>query len=137
VERTSTGPRSKRRRGKRGRSEGFSLIEVMVAMVILGIGLLGVGQMIPMALVGVTQAGLRTRAVQAAQQRLDDLRSNDFDDPALQAGTYSETQDNYTIDWVITDDVPVTGTKRIAITTSWETISGTRTATLQTFITES
>lgn len=122
---------------KTHRTEGFSLIEVMVAMVILGIGLLGVAQMIPMAMAGVTQAGVRTRAVQAAQEQLDDLRSTDFSDAALQAGTYSETQGNYTLDWVITDDDPVARTKRIDVTASWQTVGGTRSATLQTFIPES
>jgi type IV pilus assembly protein PilV len=117
-------------------SDGFSLIEVMVAMCILGIGLLAVAQMIPVAMAGVTQAGVRTRAVQAAQEQLDDLRSNDWEDAALGAGTYSESQGNYTLDWTITDDDPVERSKRIDITASWVTASGTKSATLRTYISE-
>jgi type IV pilus modification protein PilV len=123
------------RRGRRSRSEGFSLLETMIAMVVLGIGLLGVAQMIPLALAGVTQAGLRTSAVQAAQQRLDNLRSSEFADAALQAGTYTETLNGYSLAWTITDDDPVEGSKRIALTASWETVHGTRTTDLSTFIT--
>lgn len=118
----------------RSSQKGFSLIETMVAMVILGIGLLAVAQMIPLGLAGVTQAGLRTNAVQSAQQRLDELKVSDFTDAALDAGTYSETQGNYTVSWTITDNDPVQASKRIVMTASWETVKGTQSATLSTFV---
>lgn len=127
-------PVSARRGATRGPQNGFSLVETMIAMVILGIGLLWVAQMVPVALAGVTQAGVRTNAVQAAQERLDDLKASGFTDAPLEAGSYSETQGKYTLSWTVTDNVPVPGSKRIVMTASWNTAKGTQSATLNTLV---
>jgi prepilin-type N-terminal cleavage/methylation domain-containing protein len=126
------------RKGKRPthpRSAGFSLIEVMMAITFLGIGLLAIGQLVPAGMAGITQARVRTNAVQAAQVRLDDLRSEDFTAAALTAGTYTETVAGYTLAWTITDNTPVPGSKRINLTASWQNLTGTKTARLTTFVT--
>jgi type IV pilus assembly protein PilV len=119
---------------KKRRSAGFSLIEVTIAMVILGIGLLSAAQMIPLAMAGVTQARVRTNAVQEAQQRLDDLMANDFDDAALNAGTYTETVGNYNLTWTITDNNPVPRSKRIELTAAWTTVTGAQDASFTTYL---
>ena len=116
-------------------SEGFSLIEIMFAMTFLGIGLLAVAQMIPLGMAGVVQARVRTNATQAAQQKLDELRGEDFTSAPLAAGTYTEDTGDYAIQWDITDDIPVPGVKRVALVASWEHWSGTKTVDLTTHIT--
>jgi Tfp pilus assembly protein PilV len=110
------------------------LIELLIAIVVMAIGLLGAAQMIPLAMAGVTQAGQRTRSVQFAQERLDDLRAADFSDAALTAGTYTETIENMTLSWTIADSIPVPNTKRIQLTASWPTIRGTQTSSFTTFL---
>ena len=121
--------------GERSRRErGFSMVELLIAMVVMAIGLMGAAQMIPLAMAGVTQAGMRTRSVQIAQERLDDLVSKDYDASVLNAGTYSETVDNTTLDWTIADDSPVPGTKRIDLTVSWVTARGTQNSSFTTFL---
>ena len=122
------------RRRPADRSSGFSLIEVMIAMTIISIGLLIVAQTIPLALMTTTQAGVRTNAVQVAQQRLDDLRSQDYYSGALTAGVYSATDGNYTLAWSIQDSLPVPGSKRIDLTASWQAAKGTREATMTTYV---
>lgn len=120
--------------GKKNRSAGFSLIEVMIAMAVLGIGLLSAAQMVPLAMAGVTQARVRTNAVQAAQERLDNLMSSDFDAAALAAGTYTETVGNYTLTWTITDNNPVPASKRIELSASWDTVTGTQSTFFTTYV---
>jgi prepilin-type N-terminal cleavage/methylation domain-containing protein len=122
------------RRGHRS-SEGFSLIEVMIALTFLGIGLLAVAQLIPLGMSGITQARVRTNAVQAAQQQLDELKAADYSSAALAAGTYEETVGQYTISWTISDNTPVPGSKRIDMSASWPTVTGTKNANLATFVT--
>ncbi len=120
-----------RRRARRC-TEGFSLVEMMMAMAVLGIGLLSIAQIIPLALAGVTQARVRTQAVQAGQERLDDLMASEYD--SLLAGSYSETIDDYSMAWTITDNSPVPGSKRIDLTTSWVTLKGTQSVDLTTYL---
>lgn len=119
-----------RRGGGRRRDRGFSLIEMMLAMTVLGIGILSIAQIIPLALAGSTQARVRTQAVQAGQERLDDLMAAPYD--SLLAGNFSETIDGYSVTWTISDDVPVPGSKRIDLVASWVTLKGTQTVELTT-----
>jgi len=114
-------------------SEGFSLIEVMIALTFLGIGLLAVAQLIPLGMAGITEARVRTIAVQAAQQRMDELKSPSYS--SLTAGDYTETVGQYTIDWTITENSPVPGSKRVDMIATWPHLSGTRSATLTTYVT--
>jgi prepilin-type N-terminal cleavage/methylation domain-containing protein len=60
---------------RRSRSEGFSLIEVMVAMVISGIALMGTMGAVEMASGHIQQGRLSSRAVELAQARLEVKRS--------------------------------------------------------------
>ena len=123
------------RRLAKKRSKGFSLVEVMVAITFLGVGLLAIAQLIPMGLATISQARVRTNAVQAAQQRLDELRAEDFSSAALTPGVYTETVGNYTLQWTITDNDPVSGSKRVNMVASWQNLTGTKTARLTTYLT--
>jgi Tfp pilus assembly protein PilV len=100
----------------------------------MGIGLLAIAQLVPLGLGTITQARVRTNAVQAAQQRIDDIRSADFSSVDLAAGTYTETLGNYTLNWTITDDSPVPGSKRISMTATWQHLTGAKTAQLVTYV---
>ncbi len=121
---------------KRLRSNGgFSLVETMLAMTFLSVGLMSVAQMIPAGLAGVTQARVRTIAVQAAQERLDEIRSASLTDPELQPGTYAETNGNYTLGWTVTNNAPVVGSRRIDMSVTWQSSRGTQSADLTTYVT--
>jgi type IV pilus assembly protein PilV len=120
----------------KGGDGGFSLIEVMFAVTFLGIGLLAIAQLIPAGLAGVTQARVRTNAVQAAQEQLDALRAGDFEDAALTAGDYTLDDGRFTLDWTIADDQPMAGMKRVDLTVSWEERSGTQSVVFNTYLTQ-
>jgi prepilin-type N-terminal cleavage/methylation domain-containing protein len=122
------------RRRRVHETSGFSLIEVMIAMTIIAVGLLIAAQTIPLALMATAQGGVRTNAVQVAQQRLEDLRAQDYYSGALTAGVYSATDGNYNLSWSIQDSVPVPRSKRVELTASWQNSKGTQEATLTTYI---
>jgi len=107
----------------------------MIAMTFLAVGLLGVAQLVPLGMAGVTQARVRTNAVQAAQEKMDELRSAEFDSPALTAGDYTEVNGNYTLTWTVTDSIPVPGSKRIQLDSSWQSSRGTQNVALATYVT--
>ena len=128
--------RSLRRRpaGNEGASKGFSLIEVVFAMTFLAVGVLSVALLIPIATRGVSRSQVLTSGLMAAQVKLEDLRSQDF--TALTAGTFTDTTSVYVRTWTVTDSVPMSGCKKIDVTSSWTDIRGTQTAILSSYVTK-
>jgi type IV pilus modification protein PilV len=118
---------------KRRSDSGFSLIEIMVAMTFLSIGLLAIAQLIPTGLKGITEARVRTNAVQTAQQIVDGLRASDYD--TLNAGTYNQTTGRYASTWTITDNSPTPNSKRVDVVTSWGPAQNRRNVTMSTYLT--
>ena len=68
-------------------SKGFSLIEVMIALVVLAVGILGISKLQGTLIRNSSDANQRTVAVSVAQQKIDDLRSFAH----LTVGTASDT----------------------------------------------
>ncbi len=68
----------------RANQRGFSMIEVLIAMLILAIGLLGFALLQTMSLRFTQSANFRTQAVNLGYDLLDQMRSNRF-----QAAAYS------------------------------------------------
>ena len=66
--------------------KGFTMIEVMVAIIVIAIGLLGIAGLQLLAIRNTTGAGLRTVATQLAYDITDRMRSNE---QAVVAGYYS------------------------------------------------
>ncbi|HET9233240.1 MAG TPA: hypothetical protein VFP10_03800, partial [Candidatus Eisenbacteria bacterium] len=89
----------------------------MVAMTFLAIGLLGVAQLIPFGMAGLTEARVRTNAVQTGQGIIDSLRAADYD--SLDAGDFSMSNGRFTTTWTITDNNPAPGMRRVDLTTTW------------------
>jgi type IV pilus modification protein PilV len=124
--------RANQKRSSR-RDAGFSLVEIMIAMTFLAIGLLAIAQLIPTGLKGVTEARVRTNAVQNSQRILDDLRATNYD--SLDAGTFSETNGRYSTTWTVTNDSPTPGSKRVDVVSTWGPNRNPRTVTMSTYLT--
>lgn len=58
---------------------GFTLVEILIAGIILVVGLLAIATMFPTGHTNVTEAGKMTMAFTAARQILEDMRSVPFD----------------------------------------------------------
>jgi len=124
--------RVKRERSLRS-DAGFSLIEIMVAITFLSIGLLAIAQLIPTGLKGITEARVRTNAVQTAQQIVDGLRASDYD--TLNAGTFSTNSGRYASTWTITNNSPTPNSKQVDVVTSWGPAQNRRNVTMSTYLT--
>lgn len=122
-----------KRKEPRRTEAGFSLIEIMVAMTFLAIGLLGIAQLIPFGMAGITEARVRTNAVQTGQGIIDSLRAADYD--SLDAGDFSLSNGRFTTTWTITDNNPAPGMRRVDLTTTWGPDQNPRTVTLNTYLT--
>jgi type IV pilus assembly protein PilV len=120
-------------------SEGFTLLEIMIALVILAIGLLGLATMQIMAIKGNSFGQQMTVASTMAQNELEQLRRTTG---ALANGSDTVTDQNgitYTRNWTVTLNSPQAGASTVLITITWTGPTGqggeaTRTINIRTII---
>jgi len=111
------------------KDQGFTLIEVLIAISIFAIGLLAVATMHISAIKCNSTAGKITTRITWAQDKLEELMALPYSNHLLEdlgdppSGTDSEGEshqeptpdDYYTISWTVTDDKPIQNTKLIKI----------------------
>jgi len=106
----------------RPKSSGFSLIEVMVAMVVFAIGVLSLAVMVPLGSHRIGNAGQQTHASTLAAQRAEILLITKYGDADLTAGVHTDTRNpvdgTYYIQWTVTADSPITSCKKVVIRVS-------------------
>ncbi len=118
---------------KRARS-GFTIVEVLVAVMILGVGVVALAGSSAMVTRMVGRGKIDTRAAQLATQQVEALRLIAYSTTprctALLSGGPQPTT-NVTLSW----NVAVTGTGRtLTVNASYATVAGARTQTLTTYI---
>lgn len=106
----------------RGRAAGFTLIEVMVALVIFAVGVLSLALVVPSATKRVTKAGIQTRASSLAAERAETLLTTPYSHGDLTAGTHTDPANpvdgSYYVRWRVTNNAPITGCKRVVVSVS-------------------
>lgn len=124
---------------------GFTVIEVMIAITILAIGLLGIASMQMNAIRGNSLSDNITCALALAEDKMEELMGLDYSDPALEDSVY-ENNDNLIevakgqvdkqealIDetgklnaghfrrvWNIADDTPIDDNKTVTVIVLWD-----------------
>jgi prepilin-type N-terminal cleavage/methylation domain-containing protein len=97
-------------------SRGFTLIEVLMAMAIFSIGILAVGTMQINSANSNTGARIHTEEYTWVVGQIERLTALDYNNTDLTAGVHEVVHGPYNVQWVVTDDSPVAGAKRIAVT---------------------
>ena len=102
---------------------GFTLLEILIAISILTVGLLGVASMQVSAIRANDFARAQTEAATAGMDRIEKLVRLPYDHTALLAAgnphTDSTPPAGYTIGWNVTDNSPLNNTKTVTVTVSW------------------
>lgn len=108
------------------REDGFTLIEVMVALVILSIGLLGLAALQLVAVKSNAFSTEMTYATMLAQQQAEILKSRPYTDADLTEGSHSAVGNSkgvqYTVTWNVTNDSPDTDMKTVNLTVTWSSL---------------
>ncbi len=116
---------------------GFSLLEVMIALVILAIGLLGLSQMQIIGISGNVSGQKLTTATTLAQDALEKLMNLNYSSLPIDEGTHNFDTDfpiynggvaaayktfkgvNYTRNYIADIDFPIANTATIVVTINW------------------
>lgn len=113
------------------RTQGFALLELMVALLILSLGILAFMQMQVTTIETNSFARHMTERTMLGTDRLEKLMALPYDDAALQAGTTTtEVDGRYTIKWQVSAaNNPIQNVKTINVTASWDEDGETRSMT--------
>ena len=100
------------RMSARSRRAGFSLVEVVIAIVILAFGVLGLAGTTMFVVRQVTLADVNTKRSAALQTVVERIRSTNFNS----VGTGTETIGSYAVAWSVTDSTGTMKTVRVITT---------------------
>jgi len=106
-------------------SHGFSLVEVLAGMLILGIGLIGVAKFQAKVMQEGTLAKQQSQAVNIAEAKLESLRfayaigdATSYTPPTNPEVKTGNNTD-YSLNWTITESATASGQAEIAVTVNW------------------
>jgi prepilin-type N-terminal cleavage/methylation domain-containing protein len=119
--------------------KGITLVEIMIAVLIFGIGISVAMRTVPESSVITTRGRNITIATNLAAEKVEELMSVSWGDADLNAGNHIDLDNpinlHYQRSWTVTDDVPIQGMKRVSVLVSFPTSSADSTVTLDTYIT--
>jgi prepilin-type N-terminal cleavage/methylation domain-containing protein len=133
-----SGGRPVRARGARG----FSLVELMIALVVLSIGIFAVGRLFPDGERGQTQDRLQSSAGYLAQEELERLSGLSWSDGELSLGRHPSGSAVQSCGangrwsrWYLVEamDAPLDDLKKLTVTVTWIGSSG-RTVAVSTYV---
>ena len=105
-------------------NNGFTLIEVLVAMVILSVGLLGTAALITGIINSNKVSNRISTAITSAQDKMEEIRGVGYDDAENESGTENYGNiSNYLLYKRITGVVagnPAVGMKTVTVTVFWD-----------------
>ena len=117
--------------------KGASVLEIMVALVILGVGLVAAMRTLPESSAKTTRSRNKSIALNLAQEKIEDLMGRTYAHADLSAGDHDDpdnpVRNNFNRAWTVTDNTPVSGMKMISVTVTFSTSSADSSATLRTF----
>jgi len=117
--------------------KGSSVVEIMVALIVLGVGVVAAMRALPESGAKTTRSRNMTTAVNIAQEKMEELMGMPFGDAELSQGDHVDADNpirgGYSRTWTIADDTPVSGMKLISVSVTFPTASADSTATLRTF----
>ena len=117
---------STRKRARRARA-GFSIVEVLVALVLVTVGLLGIAGNSALAIRVAGSAVRERRAVQRASDRVAIAGSRGC--PATGGGALIDARDRLSERWTI--DAPINGVAFVDVTVEWSAPAGIRSVLLR------
>lgn len=125
-------------------NHGFTLVEIMIAIAILVLALLGLASLAVMVIKGNAFSKTLTTATTLAKDRMEQLKNTSYDtlapgtdyaamDATVQATRASDTV--YTRTWTVNANSPASDMTTIIVTVDWNWEGSGRNVTFQTIVT--
>lgn len=102
---------------------GMTLVEIMVAMIILAIALCWLAPLIIISMRGTRRGGNLTQATTLAQDKLEEFRSTSYA-AMLAHPTGQDTVGGVVRSWTVTEEPDQDGLARIVVDLSWRDDAG-------------
>jgi prepilin-type N-terminal cleavage/methylation domain-containing protein len=120
---------------RRNDQGGFTMIEALVALVVVGVGMLTLLQLAPRATHSGTQGRRISEAMSLAQDKVEELKAMPVESADLASGTHIDGADlgAFTRRWEVTTDSPISGMRKVEVRVSYETLSADSVAVLTTY----
>jgi type IV pilus assembly protein PilV len=125
---------------KTRRQSGFTLLEVLIAVLVIGVGFMATASMQGTSVSGNSRSAFMTAATYLAEDKIEELRNtdymaitaagspeNDIDELGNAGGIYSRS-------WTVVNDSPGLLMKTVAVTVNWEERGVNHTLTITTVI---
>jgi type IV pilus assembly protein PilV len=108
----------RKRTKKLEKIDGFTFIEVIIALTIFTVGLLALAAMQNSAVKMNATADKLTNLSTRGMDKIEELSALSYADPSLDsaANPHREASGDYTLSWTVIDDNPMTNTKNITVT---------------------
>ena len=127
------------------RQSGVSLVELMVALLLLGVALMGLAAAFAPSRMAIQQGDQATTATFLARQMLEDMRNRAYDqdsDELVNGGTFPATTGyggitnypNYRRTITFVNNAPEPGTKTVTVAVIYRNSSGTEQSVTLTMI---
>ena len=97
---------------KRNTQDGFTIIEVLIAMTVFAVGILAVISMQTTAVGGNAKAVAISKAAQLASEQMEELMGLSYDNIT----TDSKTLPGHSVSWTVTAGDPISNVKEINLT---------------------
>ena len=103
------------------RNNGFTLIEIMIAIAIITIGIFGVMSLIITVMKGNTLSKRVTTATTIAQDKMEDFKRMGYDNVVNVSESNTDDYDiEYYLEADVAPDTPATDTKTITVDVYWD-----------------
>ena len=117
--------------------EGFTLIETIVALVVLSVGLVALAGLQISTIRGNTLSKRMTTAVSIANARVEQIKNMPYADIQSESSTQViESNMNFTRQVTVANDNPLTNTKTVNVTVTWKNGSKSYTVPISTVISQ-
>lgn len=115
---------------------GYLMLEALIAIALFSIGFLAISTLVFSATRNNTKGNILTMATLLAAEKLEDLKSEDVDDPVLQVGSVQDPDNPigaiFNRSWTITDAVGNNSSREIEVTVGWTYRGQNQQVTLRT-----